>query len=599
VRRARPYLIAVALIALPPILGRVFPGQFNDLRAGILGFGVVFAIGALSLNLLMGYAGQISLGHGAFIGVGAIAMGIITGKLGLAFIIGLPVAAIAGAAFAFLVGLPALRIRGLYLAISTVAFGEAMARFVFPLNAVSGGQTGISVPRPLVGTFEFTRNADYLAIMVAVFLVVWLIDRNIVRSRLGRAMFGIREDEQVAASFGVEVARTKLTAFVLAGALAGIAGALQGPLISLAQSNAFDFDDSLFYVMLVVVGGLGSRVGITIAAFFFAAIPRLLVSLQKWRDFVGAALLVFTIARHPGGIAQGLREARERKRKPAEAGDDDGVVPALPRVLVDRPRTPLLPDVPLLEAESVSVRFGGLQALEGAGISVRPGTIAGLIGPNGAGKTTLFNVLSGFQRPEAGRVRFRGEDITSAAPHVRAALGMGRTFQLIGLAHNLSVTENFLLAQHHLDRYNSVQAVLRTPTARRAEAALLERARHAIAALGFEQLADEPVRNLSGGQQRLVELGCALVTGPDLLLLDEPSAGLSPAMTESLAERLRSVRDELGLTILLIEHHIPLVAEVCDEVTVLNLGRPLTAGATADVIADPAVVAAYLGEDAA
>src|SRR5688500_12495089 len=178
-------------------------------------------------------------------------------------------------------------------------------------------------------------------------------------------------------------------------------------------------------------------------------------------------------------------------------------------------------------------------------------------------------------------------------------MGMGRTCQLIGLARNLSVTDNFLLAQHSLAGYGAGHALAASRKARRSEREMRERAKTATHALGLEGFADRPVRNLSGGQQRLVELGCALVTAPELLLLDEPSAGLSPAMTESLAERLREMRDELGLTILLIEHHIPLVAEVCDDVTVLNLGKPLVAGPTDDVVSDPRVVTAYLGEDVA
>ena len=599
-RRVLGWSLAILAIAIGPMLGRLAPSFLNPVRASTLSFGVIFAIGALSLNILMGYAGQISLGHGAFVGVGALGVGIITGKMGLAFVLGVPVAMLAGAAFAFVVGLPALRIRGLYLAISTVAFAEFMTRFLFPHPSISGGNTGINVPRPRAGSFEFIENADYLAIVMAAFFAVLWIDRNITRTRLGRAMFGIRENEEVAASFGVHVARTKLTAFVIAGALAGLAGALQGAQLGLAQSNVFDFDDSLLYVTMVVVGGMGSRVGVATAAIAFGVLPRMLTGLERWREFVGAALLVYTIARHPGGLAQAMKEARERKAAPpADDGDDALIVPDLPRIQIAR-EVPALPaDAPVLAATDVSVRFGGLQALSGAGVTVRRGTIAGLIGPNGAGKTTLFNVISGFQSVESGRVEFMGRDVTRSPAHERAALGMGRTFQLIGLARNLTVRENFLLAQHPLASHGALASIARLPAVRRAEADLDERARAAIDALGFTRFMETPVRNLSGGQQRLVELGCALVTGPEMLLLDEPSAGLSPAATQSLTDRLRSLRDELGVTILLIEHHIPLVAEVCDEVTVLALGEPLVSGPTADVIGDPVVVAAYLGEEAA
>lgn len=593
------WAIYAGLVVVPVALGRIAPSVMNNQRSFHLAMGLVLAIGAVSLNILMGYTGQISLGHGAFVGVGAFATGLITGRAGMAFAIAVPISALAGAAFAFIVGLPALRIRGLYLAISTIAFAEMMTRLVFPANAISGGNVGIQVPRPRAGTFEFTRNSDYLAIVIVIAIGVWILDRNLTTSRLGRSLFGIREDENVAASFGVDVARTKLTAFVLAGALAGTCGALHAPLLALAQSEAYTLQFSMTFVIIVVIGGLGSRLGVFISAMFYQVLPSLIGGLEKWQYAVGAALLVYTIARHPGGIAQAMRESAERRDRLDDEDDDDDVLPSLPRVRVARPAHMLPDDLPVLAARDVAVRFGGLQAVDGAAITVRRGTIAGLIGPNGAGKTTFFNVLSGLQKPDAGRVEFLGRDVTTLPAHQRAALGMGRTFQLIGLARSLSVEENLLLAQHTLADYGPLESVLHTSRALTQERALRERAREAIASLGFERYRDTPVKNLSGGQQRLVEIGCALVTAPEILLLDEPSAGLSPAATESLAERLRELRDDLRMTILLIEHHIPLVADVCDEVTVMTLGRVLTTGPTADVIGDPAVVTAYLGEEVA
>jgi branched-chain amino acid transport system ATP-binding protein len=234
--------------------------------------------------------------------------------------------------------------------------------------------------------------------------------------------------------------------------------------------------------------------------------------------------------------------------------------------------------------------------MDGVSLVVPKGRIVGLIGPNGAGKTTFFNSVSGLVRPDAGSVRFLGQDITHTAPHERVGLGIGRTFQLIGLAKDLTVRENFLLAQHLLAGYSVPSALLALPRAARIEREMDERATQAIEALGFERYRDTPVASLSHGQQRIVELGCALVTAPDLLLLDEPSAGMAPAAAESLAERLRDLRDGLGRTVLLIEHNIPLVLDVCDEITVLNFGQVLASGTTSDIARDPLVLGAYFGE---
>lgn len=253
----------------------------------------------------------------------------------------------------------------------------------------------------------------------------------------------------------------------------------------------------------------------------------------------------------------------------------------------------------VLEVKGLTVRYGGLVAVGDANLEVHRGQIVGLIGPNGAGKTTLFNAVSGFVRPQAGTIQLNGTDISSLPPFERSALGMGRTFQLIGLAKNLSVLENFLLAQHQLAEYGVGPSLLFLPSAARKEKELIEKSQGAIDALGFNRYAHLPVKNLSHGQQRLVELGCALITAPDLLLLDEPSAGFSPAAVENLTDRLRDIRDDFGRTILLIEHNIPMVLDLCDYIYVLNFGQVLAQGTRDEIASHPQVISAYLGDQSA
>ncbi len=250
----------------------------------------------------------------------------------------------------------------------------------------------------------------------------------------------------------------------------------------------------------------------------------------------------------------------------------------------------------MLELRDVHVRFAGLHALSAVTLAARRGEVKAVIGPNGAGKTTLFNAISGFVKPEGGNVRFLGRELMGLPPHARARGGIGRTFQQIGLTKDLSLYENFLLAQHVTADYAVPKGLLYTSTADRVERSMRNRAVQAIEALGFEQFTHTPVRNLSHGQQRLAELGCVLVTAPDLLMLDEPSAGMSPAAVENLGERLREIRDELGRTVLLIEHHIPLVLDVCDYIYVLNFGQVLAHGTTEEIARKPEVIGAYFGE---
>ena len=609
----RRILLALVLaVAVPPLLGRA--GIMNEYRALLIGAGFAYAAAGLSLNLLMGYAGQISLGQFAFLGVGAFTSGIITGssRLALPFAVGIPAAAAAGAAVALLVGLPALRLRGLYLAVATMALNFAMGESLFRANYISRGAAGVELPRPSFGATTLTHNYDYLAVLAVLLVGLWWFDTNVTRTKLGRAFHAIRTDETVAASFGVDVARYKLLAFVLSGAFAGIAGVMFGHLFQFVNSESFDYQRSLLVVIIVVVGGLGSRAGVLASALFYAIFPILLIDAfgDGFRGFdliVGAVLLMFTMSRHPTGLAGAMREARDRRRsggsrrhirrlEPPEASEEE--IPKLP----DLPRPTGLParvvavEGPLLSASGISVRFGGLAALQDVSLDVARGRIVGLIGPNGAGKTTLFNAIAGALRPQAGRVQFLGRDVSDAPAHVRARLGLGRTFQLIGLAKDQTLRENLLLAQHVVAGYDVGSALLHLPRASRVERELRTRADEAIAALGFERYADTPVQQLSHGQQRIVELGCLLVTAPELVMLDEPSAGMAPGAAENLAVRLRDIRDDLGRTVLLIEHNIPLVLDVCDELYVLSSGTMLAHGDPEDVVRRDDVITAYLGE---
>jgi branched-chain amino acid transport system permease protein len=522
-----------------------------------------------------------------------------------------------GALFALLIGLPSLRLRGLYLAIATIGFAYAMERSLFRIRGLTGGSSGIEVPRPIVGTFHFLRNGDYLAIVLLLLALLWLIDVNVTRTRIGRAFRAVKADEAVASSFGIDVGHHKLLAFVLSGAFAGVAGAMFGPLAGTVNAGAFSYQASLLMVVLVVLGGLGSRLGVVVAAMLYAEMPRVIIGIfgegfRGWDLVLGAVGLMLAVRNHPGGVPEIIQHRRERKEKAvaAESGKANGRadgdmaeadppmprLPEMPRPAAIRERPPATPGQPVLVAKDITVRFGGLTAVDSASLTVEPGKITGLIGPNGAGKTTLFNSITGLVPINDGRITFLGRDITGLSPHARAGAGIGRTFQHIGLAKDLTILENLLLAQHTLATYSTAEALLGLPRTFRVERELERQAREAVVALGFEGREDVPLRLLSHGQQRILEIGCVLLTAPDLVLLDEPSAGMSPGAAENLAVRLRDIRDELGRTVLLIEHNLPLVLDVCDSLTVLSSGRVIASGSAADVASQAEVVTAYLGE---
>jgi branched-chain amino acid transport system permease protein len=598
-RRGNIATALLLLVVLPPLTAHAMPKLVEQHNWLLLDRGIAAAVAAMSLNLLLGYAGQISLGHAGLLGVGAFTAGNLISRLHLPMLLGTVVAVVAAAAIALAIGVPALRLRGLYLAIATVLFALAMQYSVFPSHAVSSGSAGVAVPRLLWGDRYLTDNAVFASICFVLLVLAWVVDDNIVRTRVGRAFRVIKENEAVAQSFGVDVVRYKLMAFVVSGAMAGLAGAMYGQAIGHVDSATFDLMSwSLPLVIMVIVGGMGHRLAVVIAAFFFMILPDLLGSLHAIAPIIGAALLMLTIARHPEGMADLLTA---RRRPPVEADDDDTSVPALPDLPLpsasSRSGAVPLPrgTSALLEVENVTVRFGGLTAVDSASLQVPAGQIVGLIGPNGAGKSTLFNAVSGLVRTESGVVRFRGEPIQHLRSDQRARLGIARSFQQVGLAMELSVRDNLLLAQHQLAAYGDTAAVLMLPGVADREAELRDRADTAIAALGFAEAADKPVKLMSGGQQRIVEIACLLLTAPDLVMLDEPSAGMAPGVAENLAARLRELRDALGRTVLLIEHNVPLVMDTCDFVYVLDAGRIIAAGTPAEVAADERVVAAYFG----
>ena len=615
-RRSNIALLLIAALVVPPLTGRAMPHWFTGALTQNLELAAAIAVGALSLNLLVGYAGQMSIGQGALLAAGAFAAGLLTSRTGAPMWLGLMLAAIVSGAFALAIGLPALRLRGLYLAIVTITFAYAMYNSVLQSPFVTGGSAGIPLVPRLWGSVVDPGYPDLLAAALVVLLGVWLLDANVTRTKLGRAFRAIRENEAVAGAFGVDVVRYKLLAFVLSGALAGVGGALYcfGVLSVNGESPFYlPVDYSLVLIIITVVGGLGSRTGVVISAVMY--------TLLQWGigqifgndsvvyglvPIIGAALLMYTVARHPNGIAGTVRELRAKRREVPTAADDLTTMPSLPAV--PRARSAARAGggdgreaaaVPVLEVRDVTVRFGGLVAVSNASLQVDRGSIVGLIGPNGAGKTTLFNCISGLIKPSSGSVHMNGGDISTLHAHARARRGLARTFQQIGLSKDQSLLDNLLLAQHLLAGYGSGRALAYSGSVANAEREMEGRARDAISTLGFEGRESTPVRLFSGGQQRIIEVACSLLTDPDLLMLDEPSAGMAPVMVESLAARLRDLRDAQGRTVLLIEHNVPLVLDVCDRVYVLNFGEVLANGTPDEILAQPEVISAYLGEAAA
>jgi len=563
---------------------------------------VLFAVMGLSLVVLTGYAGQISLGQFAFVGLGAVVGGRMN-QLGYPPGTALLYAVLAGGVAALIVGLPALRIRGLFLAVTTLGFAVAAQLWLFQqrwLVNVSGGRTSLEIPRPELLGIDFQDERNYYWLCLVVLILVAAAVYRLRATGVGRAMMAVRDNEPAAATLGVGPRQAKLTAFVLAGMIGSLAGYLYGGLlVSFTEPNTFAAELSLALVALVVLGGVTTVTGAILGALWIRAlgyvIGPLLPSLVGGTValLVGGVGLLVAILQFPGGLASVAFRIRDRVLTRVAGG----LPPETPAV--SRPRLePADSATPAeLVADDIVVRFGGNIAVDHVCVRASAGQIVGLVGPNGAGKTTLFDVLSGHLRPDEGRVLLNGTDVTRLRPEDRAAIGMGRTFQQARLFGELSLRDTFKVALESKERSEIVPSILGLPPSRLAERNKTMRADEVIDLLGLGAVADHHVAELSTGTRRLAELGCMVGLGARLLLLDEPTAGIAQREVEAFRPVLQEIRDHLGATIMVIEHDIPLIMGLVDRLYVLAAGHVIAEGHPSVLRDDAAVVAAYLGTD--
>jgi ABC-type branched-subunit amino acid transport system ATPase component/ABC-type branched-subunit amino acid transport system permease subunit len=599
---------ALAILVSGAALGGTF--LLGDVKISILVGVVAVAIVALGLDVLVDGAGELSLAHAAFFGIGAFTT-VNAGGRGwpwpLAILLGVGVTAI-GAAIA---GLPSLRIRGLQVAITTLAFQVFAERFLFTRTDVTAAGRELERPSFLEGDVQL-----YL-FSLACLAVVLLTRHRIAITKAGRSFHAVREIERRAPCFGVQPGPTKLLAYALSGAITGLGGAVFAMKAgTISAKEPFLLIESLQLVAIVVVGGTGSAAGILTAAFlvkglsqFVSTVP--VVDLEPERVFpiTSAALLIAAVVAFPQGIGgvygrvgalvDGVARRAARRAPPRLAELDVGdATQAAGLRAVPRPIGLRVPTPALLTVKDLTVSFGGIVAIADLFLEVRSGEIVGLIGANGAGKTTFFNAVSGIV-PASGSIQYRNVELVGLAPVRRSSLGVARTFQDMGLMRSDSARANVLLTQTWLAPTPAGAALLGLGTSLREEREIRHRADLALELFGLRHLSGMRVGELPYGTARLVEIAAAIAAGPDLLLLDEATAGLGPEESLALGERFLALREELGLTLLVIEHHVPFVARVCDYTYCLESGVLIAEGTPADVTTQPEVVASFLGRSAA
>lgn len=581
-RRAAAVAVVAALAGTPLVADRYV--------VSVVELVMIFSIVAIGLNVLTGYAGQLSFGHAGLFATGAYASAALTSKLAVPFAAALPASVVITGAVGLLVGVPALRLRGLYLAMATLALSYLVEEVARSWESVTNGLYGMQVPPPALGRLTLESSYYYL-ILVAAVLVAWLC-ANLLRSSVGRAFRAVRDSETAAQAVGISLARYKSLAFGLSAMLTGLAGSLYAHLISFINPETFNVFLSIKFVAMIVVGGLASIAGSVLGAVFFTLVPELFAGMAELQALIfGVAMLVCILVLPEGLTSLGHRTRRVLSGEPASQGWS---IPAVRAIAGEAHHGDVIPKTPL-QLSNITVRFGGLVAVDDVSLDVNPGAIHAIIGPNGAGKSTLFNAITRACSAEHGRARWDGVDLLTLAPHQVVGHGVSRTFQNIELFPRMTVLENALLGRHRAIPARPVAAALSWPSRSVEEQRATDRVRALLAMFNLLDLQDRFVGELPFVQQRFVEIARALAAEPSLLLLDEPAAGLNRSESDHMAAIVRMMRARWGLTILLVEHDMRVVMGVSDAVTVLHHGRKIAEGRPAEIQRDQATIDAYLG----
>ena len=560
-------LAAAILVALAATI------KTDGYVANILLQAATYAIAVFGLSIVLGLCGQINLAQAAFFALGAYSVALGTVDYDLPFWLclvgGMALTLAAGA----ILGLSTLRLGGHYLAMVTISFQQILTVVLLNAIGVTHGPDGVSsIPRPT----GFASGQAFLALVVAILAFSGYFVWRLADTRLGRAMRAVRDNELAASASGIDIFRTKLIAFALAAMLGGLGGGLFAGGFSYISPDQFAFSDSIVLLTMALLGGVSSPIGSAIGTGLLILIPewlRFLKSVPGLYLAVYGVAVILIVMFMPDGI-WGYVSWLFRGRKPAPSKP--------PEPLALRPVDSGAPIA--LEVRGLSKNFGGLKAVDGVDLQVRRGGVHALIGPNGSGKTTTLNVVTGLYRASAGAIFVDGVDVTALPAHKRTVAGLARTFQNIRLFRSMTALENVVVGAER--RGNALIDGGRDPLRRRARAAL--------DFVGLEHRADETIPSFSYGHQRLIEIARALAANPTVLLLDEPAAGLNMSEKKALHDLLDRIAAQ-GLTILLIDHDMTLIAGAARHLTVLNFGRRIADGETADVLRQPDVAAAYLG----
>jgi branched-chain amino acid transport system permease protein len=569
--------------------------------AHTINLALVFVALTVSLNLILGYGGMVSMSHAVFFCVGGYVSTLVTMNLGVNFLVGLVAATVITGLVGGVMAGPFIKIKDEYVILFTLAFQMISFHLMLSLIDITGGDSGIfGVPGVKIWAYAPQTPQGFLPVTILFVVAVYYVAIRLTRSPFGRVLKGIREDDLAVSSLGKSVLKFKVIVFMVGSALAAAAGSIFAHYSRFINPTIGSLDESILLIAMVALGGAANLWGSAVGAFILIVIPELLTFIPgaseliiPLRSFIYGALLILFMRFRPEGIIPeyfGMSRSKRLQRRLQELKEK---VDDLPAAMTDKTAKGKYGEV-VLEAQGLAKAFGGLQAVQNFNLTLKRGMVTALVGPNGCGKTTAFNLMTGFLRPDSGKVLLQGRDITHLKPSRRTTAGLVRSWQDVRAFQGMTVLDNVLLARQGQSGENPFKLVF-TPWLVKKERARHRRwAYHYLRQVGLADKAATIVRDLAYGEQKLVAIARLLATEAQVLLFDEPSSGVDPTWVERIMEIIKELTKS-GKTICIVEHNLDVVKGVSNHVYFMAEGQGIAQGTAQELMADPRLVAIYFG----
>lgn len=550
----------------------------------------IYIILASGYNIASGYCGMTTFSAAALYGAGAYASAVAIVRYGMPFGVGILMGMLVASIVSLVVSIPAFKVKGDYLTLISIGVLEITQQIMIGWQGATGGSVGLNIPVWSIFGVKLGLMGKYYVILIIMVLCL-LFQRNLVKSRLGRSFTAMRDNEITAGGLGINFRNYRVFGFLFNAILSGLAGAIYASFSGYLSPDSFGFNFTVFVLLMVVVGGAGTLSGPVIGAAIATVIPEFFDASPDLKQIVYGLLLVVITQVLPGGVVGTIKKRFHQI-------DDNVYVNANSRKEEFDFNSYKVPDYSgeedILKISGLTKRFGGLAAVSNLDMTIKRGTVHSLIGPNGAGKTTTVNMITGIDGPTSGTIELNGENITGINMWNLTKKGVARTYQHVRLFKGMSVIDNVVVGAGLGYSYNLFGAIFRSRKMQREERESYRNAMDYLRLIGLGDKLNEDPSSLSSGQQKLLELARALCLKPQLLVLDEPCAGLTETETEQFSDLISKIRNA-GISVLLIEHHMSIVMEISDYITVLDYGKKIAEGKPEDIAIDPIVRKAYLG----